>query len=179
MFHQRCNDRRNSTIERYYKGSEEGCSPVSEDCRFTGESSTKEGSPTRELPQRQSALKWGLREVQPGSTPSSHTDELLSPVLPRLTGSFPRVLNQWFRPGLNSSRTLPYPWRQYTTTESSFSSSETSITSFHCTKHCRTLGTWRPLHIPSIFYKSVGKNFAQPNSVLRTLSSILLTRMII
>ena len=52
------------------------------------------------LPQWQSALQWGLREVQPGSTPSSHTAELPSPVLPGLTGSFPQVLNQWFRPWL-------------------------------------------------------------------------------
>jgi len=35
------------------------------------------------LLQQQSALKWGLREVQPGSTPSSHTGELPSSVLPR------------------------------------------------------------------------------------------------
>jgi len=37
------------------------------------------------LPQWQSALKWGLGEVEPGSTPSSHTGELPSPVLPWLT----------------------------------------------------------------------------------------------
>jgi len=42
------------------------------------------------LPQWQSALKWGLREVQTGCTPSSHTAELPSPVLPGLTRSFPR-----------------------------------------------------------------------------------------
>jgi len=30
-------------------------------------------------------------------TPSGHTAELPSPVLPGLTGSFPQVLNQWFR----------------------------------------------------------------------------------
>jgi len=40
--------------------------------------------------------------VQPGSTPSHHTAELPSPVLPGLTGSLPQVLNQWFRPSLNS-----------------------------------------------------------------------------
>jgi len=57
------------------------------------------------LPQWQSALKWGLREVQPGSTPSCHTAELPSPVLPGLTGSFPQVLNQWFRPWLSSYHT--------------------------------------------------------------------------
>jgi len=38
------------------------------------------------LPQWQSALKWGLGEVQPGST-----GELPSPVLPRLTQSLPQV----------------------------------------------------------------------------------------
>jgi len=44
--------------------------------------------------------------VQPGSTHSSHTDELPSPVLPVLTRSFPHVFNQWFRPWLSSSHTL-------------------------------------------------------------------------
>ena len=57
------------------------------------------------LPQWQPALKWGQREVQPGSTPSGHTAELPSPVLPGLTQSFPQVINQWFRPWLNSSHT--------------------------------------------------------------------------
>ena len=36
-------------------------------------------------PQGQLALKWGLGEVQPGSTPSGHTAELPSLVLPCLT----------------------------------------------------------------------------------------------
>jgi len=45
---QRCDDRRTSMIERYYNGREEDCSPISEDARFTGESFTKEGSPTRD-----------------------------------------------------------------------------------------------------------------------------------
>ena len=43
---QRCDDRRTSTIGRCYKGWEEDCSPTSADSRFTGESFTKEGSPT-------------------------------------------------------------------------------------------------------------------------------------
>jgi len=46
--HQRCNDWRIGMIEECYKGREEDCSPVSEDSRFGGESSTKEGSPTRD-----------------------------------------------------------------------------------------------------------------------------------
>ena len=67
-------------------------------------------SPKRDLqkqthPQGGSALKWGLREVQPGSTPYSHTAELPSPVLLGLTGSFLQVPNQCFRLGLNSSHT--------------------------------------------------------------------------
>jgi len=37
------------------------------------------------LPQWQSALKGGLGEMQPGSTSSSHTGRLPSPVLPQLT----------------------------------------------------------------------------------------------
>jgi len=75
MLHQRHNDGRTNTIERYYKVKEEDCLPVPEDSRFAGESSTKE----------------------PGSTPSGHTVELPSPVLPGLTWSFPQMLNQWFR----------------------------------------------------------------------------------
>ena len=65
------------------------------------------------LPQWQSALKWGLREVQPGSTPSGHTAELPSPVLPGLTGSFPQVLNQWFRLWLNSYHTPFIPCKDH------------------------------------------------------------------
>ena len=57
------------------------------------------------IPQWQSALKWGLGEVQPGSTPSGHTAELPSPVLPRLTQCLPQVINQRFRPWFNSSHT--------------------------------------------------------------------------
>ena len=48
------------------------------------------------LPQWQLALKWGLGEVEPGCTPSSHTGGLPSPVLPGLTQSLPQVINQWF-----------------------------------------------------------------------------------
>jgi len=59
------------------------------------------------LLEQQSALKYGLREVQPGSTAPGHTAELPSPVLLWPTGSFPLVLNQWFRPWLNSYHTTP------------------------------------------------------------------------
>ena len=45
---QRCDNGRSSTIERCYKGREEDCSPISEDCRFAGESFTKEGSLERD-----------------------------------------------------------------------------------------------------------------------------------
>lgn len=41
---QSCGDRGTGTTGRCYKGKEEGCSPVSEESRFAGESSTKEGS---------------------------------------------------------------------------------------------------------------------------------------
>jgi len=44
------------------------------------------------------ALKWGLGEGKPGSTPSHHTGELPSPVLPQLTQCSPQVVNQRFRP---------------------------------------------------------------------------------
>jgi len=49
------------------------------------------------FPQWQSALKWHLREVGPGPTPSRHTRELPSPVLLQLTQCLPQVINQWFR----------------------------------------------------------------------------------
>jgi len=42
--HQRCNYGRIGMIEMCYKEREEGCSTISEDFRFTGESPTKEGS---------------------------------------------------------------------------------------------------------------------------------------
>ena len=41
--------------------------------------------------------------MEPGSTPSGHTGELPSPVLPWLTQSLPQVINQWFRLSLSSS----------------------------------------------------------------------------
>ncbi len=44
-----------------------------------------------------SALKWGVGEVEAGSTPSSHTGELLSTVLPQLTQCLPQVIGQRFR----------------------------------------------------------------------------------
>ena len=48
VLQQRCDDKRTGIIERYYKGREEDWSTVSEDSRFTEESFTKEGSPTRD-----------------------------------------------------------------------------------------------------------------------------------
>ena len=53
----------------------------------------------------QSALKWGLGGVEPGSTPSGHTAELPAPVLPWLTQSLSQVITQRFRLCLNSSHT--------------------------------------------------------------------------
>ena len=49
------------------------------------------------LPEWQSALKWSLGEVEPGSTPSGHTGELPSPVLPWLTQCLPQLVNQRLR----------------------------------------------------------------------------------
>jgi len=48
VFHQRCNDRRISTIEKCYEGREEDFLPISEDSRLAGKSSTKERSPGRD-----------------------------------------------------------------------------------------------------------------------------------
>jgi len=62
-----------------------------------GKASPRKDHQQEILPQWQSALKWDLREVQPGSIPSCLIGELLSPVLSGLTGSFPQVINQWFR----------------------------------------------------------------------------------
>jgi len=45
---QRCDNERTGTIERCYREREEDYSPISEDSRFTAESSTKEGSPERD-----------------------------------------------------------------------------------------------------------------------------------
>ena len=88
------------------------CIPKS---RFTGKTPQRRSLQKESLPQGKSALKWGLGEVQPGSTPSGHTAELPSPVLPWLTEFFPQVINQWFRPWLNSFHTtffpiFPFPW---------------------------------------------------------------------
>jgi len=49
------------------------------------------------LPEWQSALKWSLGEVEPGSTPSGHTGELPSPVLPWLTQCLPQLVNRRLR----------------------------------------------------------------------------------
>ena len=73
-----------------------------------GKASARRELQKKILPQGQSAPKWGLKEVQPGSTPSGHTVELPSPVHPGLTKSFPQVLNQWFRLSLSSYHTILY-----------------------------------------------------------------------
>jgi len=77
------------------------CSPASKNLSLQGRLHKGELSNQRSLLNRGSAFNWGLRGVQPGSTPSSHTGELPSPVLPGLTGSSSKVLNQWCRPWLN------------------------------------------------------------------------------
>jgi len=46
----RYNNRRITTIEIYYKGKKENYLPLSEDSRFTGESSTRKESPEKEPP---------------------------------------------------------------------------------------------------------------------------------
>jgi len=89
------------------------CSPTSEDGVSQGKAPQRRDLQPKILPQWGSALKLGLREVQPGSTPSGHTAELPSPVLPGLTGSFPQVLHQWFRLGLNSYHTVIVTTRDF------------------------------------------------------------------
>ena len=96
-----CNDKGTSTKERYYKEKEK-CSPISEDLGFAIETPQRRDLQPEILPQWQSALKLGLREVQPGSTPSGHTAELPSPVLPgaqsvlqAVTQQFPCMDKTW------------------------------------------------------------------------------------
>jgi len=62
------------------------------------ENSTRSNLQGETLPQWQSALKWGLGEVEPGYTPSDHTAELHSPVLLQLIQCLPQLINQRFRP---------------------------------------------------------------------------------
>jgi len=57
------------------------------------------------LPSWQSALKWGLGELHPDSTPPDHSAGLPSPVLLWLTQCLPQVVNQRFRPRFNSPQT--------------------------------------------------------------------------
>ena len=78
------------------KGSKKITHPYQKSPDLQGKAPPKKDLQQENLPSWQSALKWGLREVQPGSTPSGHTAELPSPVLPGMTGSFPQVPNQWF-----------------------------------------------------------------------------------
>ena len=66
--------------------------------RLTNKNSKRSNLQKAILPQWQSALKWSLGEVQPGSIPSSHTGELPSPVLLRLTQCSPWLINQRFGP---------------------------------------------------------------------------------
>jgi len=60
--------------------------------KLTAENSKGKDPQKEILPQWQSALKWGLGEMQPGSTPSGRTGELPSPVLPWLTQGLPQMI---------------------------------------------------------------------------------------
>jgi len=73
------------------------CLPISEDVGLQRKTPKRSNLQKETLPKGQSALKWGLGGVQPGSTLSSHTAELPSPVLPGLTQCSPQVINQRFR----------------------------------------------------------------------------------
>jgi len=78
-------------------------SPTSEDAGSQGKTPQGRDLQSEILPQWQSALKWGLREVRQALLWSQR---IASPVLPGLTGSFPHVLNLWFKPWLNSYHTV-------------------------------------------------------------------------
>ena len=75
----------------------EGTLTYSQRSRFTGKTPQKRDLLKKILPWWQSALKRGLGEVQPSSTPFGHTGELPSAVLLWLTQCFPQVINQWFQ----------------------------------------------------------------------------------
>ena len=57
----------------------------------------------------QSALKWGLGEVEPGSTPSCHTGELPSSVLLWLSKCLPQVISR----GSGHDSTIPLQSRKH------------------------------------------------------------------
>ena len=81
-----------------YHGEKEEKLTHIQESRLVAENSKRSHLQKEILPYLQSALKWSLGEVYPGSTPSGHTAELPPPVLPGLTQSLPQVINQWFRP---------------------------------------------------------------------------------
>ena len=104
-----------STVESQYrsgmaKGQTGMLTPL-QGSELKGKISTRRDLQQEILPQWQPALKWGLREVEPSSTPSGHTGELPSPVLPQLTLSSPQVMNQWFRTRLNTVPIYSIPSR--------------------------------------------------------------------
>ena len=83
-----------STVESQYrsgmaKGQTGMLTPL-QGSELKGKISTRRDLQQEILPQWQPALKWGLKEVEPSSTPSGHTGELPSPVLSRLTHPLPR-----------------------------------------------------------------------------------------
>ena len=61
----------------------------------------------RSFPSSSQPINGGLGGVETASMPSSHTGELPSSVLPRLSQCLPQVVNQRFRPWFNSSHTQP------------------------------------------------------------------------
>ena len=104
------------------------CSPISKDLGLWGKTPQGRDLPPETLPQWQSALKWDLREVQPGSTSSGHTDELPSSVLPGLTGPFPR----WPVSGSGCDSTAPIQWP---TTQTLSDSNEHLFLEFHLSSY--------------------------------------------
>ena len=70
-----------------------------------GKASSKRDLQKETLPQWQSALKWGLREVQL-APPRSHS-LIAFTCAPRADGSFPQVLHQWFKLWPNGSPYSP------------------------------------------------------------------------
>lgn len=64
VLQQRCDNRRTGTVERIYKEREEDCSPYEKILGNTRKASQKRDLQEEIFPQWQSALKWGLREVQ-------------------------------------------------------------------------------------------------------------------
>ena len=108
---QRCNDRRIGTIERCYKERKKIAHPYQKIRGSQGKASPGRDLQKGLLPHWQSALKWGLRELQLPF--QSHLWTAFT-YAPRADPVLFQVIHQWFRPGLNSYHTMIHTVGVYT-----------------------------------------------------------------